>query len=305
MALLRIGTRKSPLALAQAEQVKCALLEADTSLSPDEVALVPFVTEGDKGTSADAKNWGLKGLFTKELEEALLSSQIDIAVHSMKDMPSVLPAGLMIAAMLEREDARDGFISTRHTQLHDLPQGAIIGTSSTRRRAQIKKLRPDITITPLRGNVGTRIDKLSAGDMDATFLAVAGLNRLGLSQHITHAIALEDMLPAVAQGAIGIECREGDDALRERLASINHIPTQHCVETERSLLAALGGSCQSPIAAHAVMDGTYVSLHAELLAADGSAHVAGHIMAPIHDGMRAGHELGKWLLSRSAHFFTP
>lgn len=301
---LRIGTRKSPLALAQSELVKQALLAADTSLGADDIELVAMVTSGDIGNASDAGQWGLKGLFTKELEEALLTCQVDIAVHSMKDMPSVLPEGLIIAAMLAREDVRDGFISLHHKSLDSMPQGVIIGTSSTRRAAQIKRIRPDIHITGFRGNVGTRLGKLEAGEVAATLLAVAGLNRLGLATHITEALDTERMLPAIAQGAVGIECRENDTTMRERLKRINHAATFLCVETERSLLKALDGSCRSPIAAYAQIDGNYISLRAQVLAVDGSDDVTGHIMAPLSDGLRIGRELGLSLKSNAAYFLV-
>lgn len=301
---IRIGTRKSPLALAQAEMVRAALIASDPALNEENVTLVPMVTSGDTGAASDAGQWGLKGLFTKELEEALLSGHADIAVHSMKDVPSILPEGLVIAAMLEREDPRDAFISTRHGSFASLPHGAVVGTSSTRRAAQLKQLRHDLTIVPLRGNVGTRLAKLDAQGIDATLLAMAGLNRLGLSSHVTEALPTEKMLPAVAQGAIGIECRERDEALREQLKRINHAVTALCVQCERSLLLALDGSCRSPIAAHAVLDGHYISLHGQVLAADGSAMESGHIMAPLGDGEHIGHALGLSLKHQAARFLS-
>ena len=299
---IRIGTRTSPLALAQAETVRSALLAADDGLDPNEVSLVPMLTQGDQGVPADAGQWGLKGLFTKELEDALLDGRVDIAVHSMKDVPSLLPESLIITAMLEREDPRDAFISTCVANFDALPQGAKVGTSSTRRAAQVRMLRPDITLLPFRGNVGTRLSKLNAGDVHATFLAVAGLRRLDMQQHITEVMDVTRMLPAVAQGAIGIECREGDDAMRERLKRINHAATMLCVQTERSLLAALDGSCRSPIAGYAALDGHYISLHGQVIATDGSAIETGHIMAPLSDGERIGRELGLSLKHQASRF---
>lgn len=299
---IRIGTRKSPLALAQAEMARAALLAQDPSLDADAVTLVPMMTQGDSGTASDAGQWGLKGLFTKELEDALLEKRIDIAVHSMKDMPSILPDGLIIGAMLEREDVRDAFISPAFPHFDALPVGAIIGTSSTRRAAQVRLLRPDLTIIGFRGNVGTRLTKLAAGEAQATFLAVAGLNRLGLASHVAEAMDVSRMLPAVAQGAIGIECRMDDTAMRDRLKRINHASTTVCVQTERSLLLALDGSCRSPIAAHAVIEGHYISLHAQVIATDGRDVASGHIMAPLTDGEHIGRELGLSLKRQATRF---
>lgn len=302
---IRIGTRKSPLAMAQAEQVRALLLAANGALDPDSVTLVPMLTSGDTGVAApDAGQWGLKGAFTKELEDALLTNRIDIAVHSMKDVPSVLPEGLHIAAMLPREDVRDAFISVTAPSLDALPEGSVVGTSSTRRAAQVRLLRPDIRIVPFRGNVGTRLEKLRQGDVHATFLAMAGLNRLGLHQHATDAMDTARMLPAVAQGAIGIECRSGDSMTETELARIHDISTALCVHAERSLMLALDGTCRSPIAAHAVIDGHYLSLRGQVLATDGSASETGQIMAPIADGEHIGRELGAALRHKAARFFA-
>lgn len=301
---IRIGTRKSPLALAQAAMARRALLAADAALDETEVIISPMLTSGDVGDASAAAQWGLKGLFTKELEEAMLRGDIDIAVHSMKDVPSVLPEGLMIGAMLPREDARDAFISRRYASLEDLPEGGVVGTSSTRRGAQLRRLRPDIVIVPFRGNVGTRLAKLEAGEVDATLLAVAGLNRLSQHADITSIIDTGTMLPAVAQGAVGIECRSSDDAMLARLSAINHPETFACVSCERSLLRALDGSCRSPIAAYACFDGHYIVLNGQLLAADGSDDVKGEIMAPIADGERIGHALGLHLKHTGAHLIS-
>lgn len=301
---IRIGTRKSPLAMAQAEQVRTLLLAANESLDPASVTLEPMSTSGDNGIAAtDAGQWGLKGAFTKELEEALFANSIDIAVHSMKDVPSALPEGLHIAAILPREDVRDAFLSLTAPSFDALPEGSSVGTSSTRRAAQIRLLRPDIQIVPFRGNVGTRLEKLQQGSVHATFLAMAGLNRLGLSQHATEAMAVTRMLPAVAQGAIGIECRI-DDAVETALACIHDQATALCVNAERRLMLALDGTCRSPIAAHATLDGHYLSLHGQVLAPDGSASESGHIMAPIADGEHIGHELGTFLRHQATRFFT-
>lgn len=301
---LRIGTRKSPLALAQAEIVRSLLLSQDPALSPDDVQLVPMVTSGDKGVTSDASQWGLKGLFTKELEDALLGGTIDMAVHSMKDMPSVLQEGLGIAAILEREDVRDAFISPHVSHFDALPHGSIVGTSSTRRAAQVRLLRPDLRIVGFRGNVGTRLSKLEQGEAYATFLAVAGLNRLGLSGHITEIMPVGRMLPAVSQAAIGIECRHDNGAVLERVARLNHAPTACCVHTERALMLALDGSCRSPIAAHAIIDGHYIRLNAQIMATDGSEQESGTIMAPVADGEHIGRELGMALKHQASRLLA-
>ncbi|MBA4274859.1 MAG: hydroxymethylbilane synthase, partial [Alphaproteobacteria bacterium] len=216
--------------------------------------------------------------------------------------PSILPDGLIIAAMLEREDARDAFISSTCSSFDALPRGAVIGTSSTRRAAQVTLMRPDLNVIGFRGNVGTRIAKLAAGEAHATFLAAAGLNRLGLASHITEAMDVSRMLPAVAQGAIGIECRIDDTVMRDRLKRINHASTMLRVQTERSLLLALDGSCRSPIAAHAIIEGHYISLHAQVIAIDGSEMESGHIMAPLADGEHIGQQLGLSLKRQAARF---
>lgn len=299
---IRIGTRQSPLALAQAEAVRAALLASDPSLGPEDVVLAPMSTSGDRqaDTPGFAK-WGLKGAFTKELEDGLLAGSIDMAVHSMKDMPSILPDGLAIASLLPREDARDAFLSLRYPSLDALPQGATFGTSSVRRGAQLKLLRPDLTLVPFRGNVQTRLRKLEEQVADATLLAVAGLRRLGLEAHITAPFSLEQMLPAVAQGAIGIECRAGDDAIRGRLAAIHDRDTGICVDAERGFLAALDGSCSTPLAGHAVIEGSYVHLRVQVIAADGSAAESGEIRGPHADAAHLGRELGRYLRSHAAH----
>jgi len=299
---IRIGTRRSPLALAQAEAVRDALLASDGRLGPEDVVLAPMTTTGDTNMTGQFGQWGLKGLFTKELEEALLDGRIDIAVHSMKDMPSLLPDGLGIAAMLPREDARDAFISLRHASLDALPAGSLFGTSSVRRGAQIRLVRPDLQLVPFRGNVQTRLRKLEENVAEATLLAVAGLNRLGLTEHIRQAIPLEQMLPAVAQGAIGIECRMNDEAMREWLDRINDRNTSICVTCERGFLEALDGSCSTPLAGHAVLEGSYVYLRAQVIAPDGSAVESGEIRGPHADAAHLGRELGASLKYRAASF---
>ncbi|MBI1648367.1 hydroxymethylbilane synthase [Hyphomicrobium sulfonivorans] len=266
---IRIGTRGSPLALAQAHEV-ARKLGAAHGLKPDQCEIVVIKTTGDRVTDRPLIEVGGKGLFTKELEEALFAKEIDLAVHSMKDMPAVLPEGLVISTILEREDPRDAFVSLKFNSLDDLPEGGLIGTSSPRRAAQALRARPDLKVVDFRGNVQTRLRKLAEGVADATFLACAGLNRLGLSQHITAAMEADVMLPAVAQGAIGIEIRADDEAVARLLAPLNHEPTATCVAAERAYLTQLEGSCRTPIAGHAdfIADGM-IRLRAEILSTDG------------------------------------
>jgi hydroxymethylbilane synthase len=244
---VRIGTRGSVLALAQAQEVLAGLKAAHpTGRHEFEVSIIK--TSGDRIQDRPLAEAGGKGLFTKEIEEALLAREIDLAVHSMKDMPTILPAGLAIAGYLPRADVRDAFISAKAASLAQLPAAAIVGTSSLRRQAQVKRLRPDLKVVPLRGNVDTRLKKLKEGAVDATLLACAGLARLGLSSRITQAVSVDDMLPAVAQGAIGVEIRADDEKTAHLLASINHAPTALTVAVERAFLAKLDGSCKTPIA---------------------------------------------------------
>lgn len=298
---IRLGTRKSPLALAQAEAVRTALLASDDTLAASDVVLVPMTTTGDTNASPRFGEAGLKGLFTKELEDALMRGEIDGAVHSMKDMPAALPTGLIIGGLLPREDARDAFISKHYASFDALPAGALFGTSSVRRSAQVRILRPDLTIVPFRGNVETRLRKLDERVAEATLLAVAGLNRLGLSDCITQAIPVEQMLPAVAQGAVGIECREDDEIMRARLSRISDTSTEICIAAERGFLAALDGSCSTPLAGYAVLTGTYIHLRAQVLALDGSASESSEIRGPHGDAAQLGRELGRYLKSHAAH----
>ncbi len=243
----RIGTRGSPLALAQAHEVRRRLAKAH-GLPESEFDVVPITTSGDRIQNRPLSEAGGKGLFTKEIEEALLGGSIDLAVHSAKDMPTILPDGLVIAAYLPREDVRDAFISPRHASLDALPAGATVGTSSLRRQAQVLRGHPHLRVAGLRGNVETRLRKLEAGDADATLLACAGLNRLGLQHRITAPIDTGIMLPAVAQGAIAIEIRAADEATAALLGAINHQETALCVTAERAFLARLDGSCRTPLA---------------------------------------------------------
>jgi hydroxymethylbilane synthase len=270
---IRIGTRGSPLALAQAHEVRHRLMAAH-GLSEDAIELVIIKTTGDMLLDRPLSEAGGKGLFTKELEEALLERRVDLAVHSMKDVQTVLPDGLGIVAILPREDVRDAFLSLTCASLEDLPKGAIVGTSSLRRHAQIKRLRPDVEVVGFRGNVQTRLKKLADGVAQATFLACAGLNRLGLADRITSRIPIETMLPAVAQGAIGIEARLDDDATLHLVSVLDDRATSHCVRAERAFLAVLEGSCRTPIAGLARLEGTILTLIGEALSPDGHQHVA-------------------------------
>ena len=283
---LIIGTRGSPLALYQANLVK--------TLLGHESKIKIFKTSGDRITG-DLKDFGGKGLFTKELEAALINGDIDLAVHSMKDVPTISQEGLSIEAVLKREDPRDAFISYKVSRLMDLPNKAVVGTASIRRRAQLSAIRPDIQFLLLRGNVGTRIDKLKNGDCDATFLAVAGLNRLGEQGLITEAIEANIMLSAPAQGAIGIEIRKSDTKTKKIIASLNHYETEISVAAERSFLRALDGSCKTPIAALANYKDKTLNFRGEVISKDGtlvfSREVKQKILS-IDEAISLGYKLG-------------
>lgn len=271
---IRIGTRGSPLALVQARLARDGLAAAHADLrGPDDIQIVPIKTTGDAVQDRKLMEIGGKGLFTKEIEEALLDGRIDCAVHSMKDMATWLPEGLTIGAMLAREDARDALLARSGTRIAELPRGATVGTASLRRQAQLLALRPDLKIVPLRGNVETRLRKLGAGEADATLLAVAGLKRLGLLDKASAIIDSAEILPAVGQGAIGIEIRADDARLRGLLAPLDHRATTLCVSAERACLAELDGSCHTPIAAYAELSADDCRLHLRALIAlpDGTA----------------------------------
>ncbi|MGH1418954.1 MAG: hydroxymethylbilane synthase [Hyphomicrobiaceae bacterium] len=253
-SIVRIGTRGSPLALAQANQVARNLMATHQRPESD-FEIVIIKTSGDQILDRPLSEVGGKGLFTKELETALLSRKIDLAVHSMKDVATTLPEGLTVSSILKRGDVRDAFISLKYGAFSQLPKGATVGTSSLRRRAQLKALRPDLKVVEFRGNVQTRLKKLEQGIADATFLACAGLNRLGMSDRISSVVATETMLPAAAQGAIGIETRIDNDTARDLVAPLNHPETALCVTAERAFLARLDGSCRTPIGALGVLHG--------------------------------------------------
>jgi hydroxymethylbilane synthase len=292
MARLRIGTRCSKLALAQAAETRARLMMAH-GLDEAEIEIVTITTTGDTVRDRPLAEIGGKGLFTKEIEEALAAGAIDLAVHSMKDMPAHLPAGLTIAAYLPREDARDALVSRMAKRIVDLPQGAILGTSSVRRAAQALRLRRDLKIVPFRGNVDTRLRKLADGVAQATLLACAGLNRLGV--HVAEAtpIAIEELLPAVAQGAIGLEIREGDEKIRNVVAAINDTKTETRVICERAFLATLDGSCRTPLAGHAVLDGDMIMFRGQALTPDGDHSFESLRNGAAHDAERLGREAGE------------
>ncbi len=291
---LRIGTRGSPMALYQAGLVRDRLGAAHRGLA---IELVPIRTTGDRVLTRPLAEIGGKGLFTKEIEEALFDRRIDLAVHSLKDMETVLPAGLEIGGVLARDDPRDALVSRSGSGLADLPHGARIGTASLRRRAQLLRWRGDLELVPVRGNVGTRLAKLAAGEFDALVLALCGLERLGKAGLVSEILAPELMLPAVGQGALAIECRAGDPALRQLLAPLNDPASAACVAAERAMLAALDGSCRTPIAGLATISGDRLSLDALLLAPDGSAERRDHIAGAISDAVVLGGELGARLRS--------
>ena len=268
---LRIGTRGSPLALKQAALVRDRLMAAHPALAePGAVVVEAIRTTGDKVQDRALSEIGGKGLFTKEIEEALFDGRIDLAVHSMKDMATHLPPGLAIAAMLEREDPRDALIAREGTSIASLPKGARIGSASLRRRAQLLAQRPDLAVTILRGNVGTRLEKLGRGEVDATILAIAGLKRLGQADRATAVLSVEEMLPAAGQGAIGIEIRESDGRVAALVAALDHPATSTAVRAERACLAVLDGSCHTPIAALAEPAGARLRLRALIAMPDGS-----------------------------------
>ncbi|WP_164738105.1 hydroxymethylbilane synthase [Frigidibacter oleivorans] len=301
-APLKIGTRGSPLALAQAFETRRRLMAAH-GLPEDAFEIVVIKTTGDRVLDRPLKELGGKGLFTKEIEDQLLAGQIDIAVHSMKDMPVAQPGGLVIDCFLPREDVRDAFVSPHAARIADLPPGAVVGTSSLRRRAQLAHRRPDLRLVEFRGNVQTRLRKLDEGVAVATFLAMAGLNRLGMADVARGAIAPEDMLPAVAQGAIGVERRLDDPRAAFLLAAIHDRPTGHRVAAERSYLATLDGSCETPIAGLAVLEGDRLWLRGEILRPDGSDAIADERRGTVAEAEAMGADLARDLLGRAPKGF--
>ncbi|MEO5620980.1 MAG: hydroxymethylbilane synthase [Cypionkella sp.] len=300
-APFKIGTRGSPLALWQAEEVRRCLM-AGFDLPEDAFEIVVIKVTGDMVQDRALKEIGGKGLFTREIEEALLAGSIDIAVHSMKDMPVLQPEGLVLDCYLERADVRDGFVSLAVESINDLPEGAVVGSSSLRRRAQLAHRRPDLQLVEFRGNVQTRLKKLGDGVAQATFLAMAGVTRLGVA-HVARPIEVAEMLPAVAQGAIGVE-RRGDDARAgAMLAAIHHAPTGLQLAAERAFLARLDGSCETPIAGLAVIVGDQLWLRGEILRPDGARVVRGDIAGPLAEGAALGVSLADQLLAEAGDGF--
>lgn len=292
---LRLGTRKSPLALVQAQKVRSALISAWPGI---EVEIVHIVTSGDKFTSQPLTEIGGKGLFTKEIEDGLQDGGLDIAVHSMKDMPTKLPEGLIIGAMLEREDPRDMLIGKGVTGFDSLPPGAVFGTSSLRRAAQVKIRRPDVKIVPFRGNVQTRLAKLEKGEAQATMLAKAGLNRLGLTGIEGAVLSVKEFLPAIAQGAIGIECRENDTKILDLLAPLSHKSTEIAVNCERAFLQVLDGSCRTPISGYALIENGSVFMRGLMTAPDGNAFYSAELRGDVANAAEVGVEIGKMIKSQ-------
>ena len=295
--LLRIATRKSPLALWQAEHVRSRLMELHAGL---QVELLTMSTQGDRILDSPLAKIGGKGLFVKELEQGMLEDRADIAVHSMKDVPAELPEGLCIGAILEREDPQDAFVSNEFAAVDALPDAARVGTSSLRRQCQLRARRPDLRILDLRGNVGTRLGKLDAGDYDAIVLACAGLKRLGMAARITSALAPELMLPAIAQGVIGIECRCDDEWVKALIAPLNHEETLQRTTAERAMNATLAGGCQAPVAGYSVISANAIELRGLVGRADGSEIIHGDISGPVQQAAALGKQLADDLLSRGA-----
>ncbi len=299
---LRIGTRGSPLALWQAREVR-AHLAAAHGVEPEAIAIEPIRTTGDVIQDRPLSEAGGKGLFTKEIEQALLDKAIDLAVHSSKDMPTALPAGLELAACLPREDVRDAFISRKSASLAGLPHGAVIGTASLRRQAMVKRLRPDVSVVTFRGNVDTRLKKLDDGVVDATLQALAGLKRLGREAAATAVLEVDAFLPAVGQGAIGIEAREADTRTWELLSKINHTETLTALHTERAFLAVLDGSCRTPIAGHARIEEGNILFRGMILRPDGSEVHETTRKGAIQDGATLGADAARELRGRAAPGF--
>jgi hydroxymethylbilane synthase len=294
---LRIGTRGSKLALAQSGWIKDRI----ESRYPDvRVSLIQIKTKGDKILDSPLSNIGGKGLFVKEIEEALLREEVDVAVHSMKDMPADMPAGLELSVFPEREDPRDALLSVDHQSLRDLPGGSAVGTGSLRRSAQLLHMRPDIRVVPMRGNVDTRLRRLESGDLQAIILAAAGLNRLGLSDRISHLLPPGELLPAIGQGALGLEQRQGDRGVKDLLAFLNHAETEVTVRAERAFLKTLGGGCQVPVASHAHLDGDSLTLDGLVAEPDGSRLIREQLQGSRERPEEIGVSLAERLLTSGA-----
>lgn len=293
--IIRIATRQSPLALWQAHYVQQRLIVTHPGL---QVELVPMVTRGDIILDTPLAKIGGNGLFVKELEQALLEEHADIAVHSMKDVPVNFPLGLELTTICERDDPRDALVSHCFSSIDKLPQGSVVGTSSLRRQCQLRERRPDLIVRDLRGNVGTRLAKLGNGDYDAVILAVAGLKRLGLEQRICFPLNAEEFLPAVGQGAVGIECRLNDETTHALLAPLNHAATETRVRAERAVNTRLEGGCQVPLASYAELDGDSLWLRALVGSPDGSKMVRAECRGPANSAEKMGIELAEELLAR-------
>ncbi|HEV7415237.1 MAG TPA: hydroxymethylbilane synthase [Tianweitania sediminis] len=302
--LIRIGTRGSDLALAQARETRTRLMVAH-GLPEDAFAIVVITTTGDRITNRPLSEVGGKGLFTKEIEEALLDRRIDLAVHSSKDMPTLLPEGLELSAFLQREDPRDAFIGKTAPTIEGLPQGAVVGSASLRRQALLKRMRPDLQVVLFRGNVPTRLAKLHAGEVDGTLLAQAGLKRLGLEAATTDLLPLDTFPPAPGQGAIAIETRVGDARIAAILQPIHHAPTGAALACERAFLGALDGSCKTPIAGYAQVDGEALSFHGMILTPDGVEAHEIRLNGTLADAVGIGAEAAADLRERAGpHFFA-
>ncbi|AVH50710.1 hydroxymethylbilane synthase [Acinetobacter sp. SWBY1] len=297
MKTLKIATRQSPLALWQAEHIRARLEALHADLT---VELVTFVTQGDKILDTPLAKIGGKGLFVKELEAALMDGRADLAVHSMKDVPMALPEGLSLAVICEREDPLDAFVSNHYASFADLPQGAKVGTSSLRRKCQILKARPDLEIIDLRGNVGTRLSKLDDGQYDAIILASAGLKRLGLAERIRHTIQPDVSLPAVGQGALGLECRSQDQAVLDLILPLMHAETNVCVRAERAFNAYLEGGCQVPIAGYATLQNGQLQIEGRVGSVDGQTILKAVQFGAPEQAEMLGEELAKALLAQGA-----
>lgn len=297
MSVIRIATRKSPLALWQAEHVQQELLKYHPGL---QVELVPMSTQGDRFLSAPLSQIGGKGLFMKELEQAILEDRADIAVHSMKDVTADFPEGLQLSVIMEREDPRDAFISNQYSSLDALPQNAVVGTSSVRRQCQLRKIRPDLELKDLRGNVGTRLGKLDEGQYDAIILATAGIKRLGLADRISEYISTNVLLPAVGQAAIGIETRENDPNTLEILQCLEHRPTASRVSAERAVSKKLYGGCQLPIAAFAELNDETISMRGLVGKIDGSEIIEANVQGHENAAELLGEQLAETLLAKGA-----
>lgn len=301
---LRIGTRGSPMALRQTALVRDRLVAAHPELADaGAVDIVTIRTTGDRVQDRLLAEIGGKGLFAKEIEEALIDGHIDLAVHSLKDLETWLPDGLTIAGVLPRDDPRDVLVSVGAPGLAFLPRGARIGTASLRRRAQLLRHRPDLSIVPIRGNVNTRIRKLDAGEVDGLVLAMCGLERLGDAERATEILSCEVMLPAVGQGALAIECRAADDTVRRLVAPLHDNASAACVGAERAMLAALDGSCRTPIAGLAELTGDRLTIEGLLLKPDGSKEIRGRRQGGIGDAEALGVELGRELRNRAGPGF--